>query len=70
MTLTVRLTEAADEIDAAHDLRRRVFLGEQEVDAKDEFDEFEATRPRWWPWTRAASSRPAACASTAKAGET
>ena len=43
MTLTVRLTEAADEIDAAHDLRRRVFLGEQKVDAKDEFDEYEAT---------------------------
>jgi predicted GNAT family N-acyltransferase len=43
MTVTVRPTEAADEIDAAHELRRRVFLGEQKVDAKDEFDEFEAS---------------------------
>ena len=43
MTVTVRLTQAADEIDAAHDLRRRVFLGEQRVDAADDFDEFEAT---------------------------
>ena len=41
--MTVRPTEAADEIDAAHELRRRVFLGEQQVDAKDEFDEHEAT---------------------------
>ncbi len=43
MTVTVRPTEAADEIAAAHELRRRVFLDEQRVDAKDEFDEFEAT---------------------------
>ena len=41
--MTVRPTEAAEEIDAAHELRRRVFLGEQQVDAKDEFDEHEAT---------------------------
>jgi predicted GNAT family N-acyltransferase len=43
LTVTARHTEAPDEIDAAHDLRRRVFLGEQKVDAKDEFDEHEAT---------------------------
>jgi predicted GNAT family N-acyltransferase len=43
LKVTVRPTEAADEIDAAHELRRRVFLGEQKVDAKDEFDEHEAT---------------------------
>ena len=43
LTVTVRPTEAADEIAAAHDLRSRVFLGEQQVDASDEFDEFEAT---------------------------
>ena len=41
--MTVRPTEAAREIDAAHELRRRVFLGEQMVDAKDDFDEHEAT---------------------------
>ena len=41
--MTVRPTEVAAEIDAANDLRRRVFLGEQKVDAKDEFDEHEAT---------------------------
>jgi predicted GNAT family N-acyltransferase len=43
LTVTVRSTEDADEIDAAHALRREVFLGEQKVDAKDEFDEHEAT---------------------------
>jgi predicted GNAT family N-acyltransferase len=43
LTVTVRPTEAADEIDAAHELRRKVFLGEQQVDAADEFDEHEAT---------------------------
>ena len=43
MTVTVRPTEAPDEVAAAHDLRRRVFLAEQQVDASDEFDEFEAT---------------------------
>ena len=39
------------------------------MDAKDEFDGLEASRPRSWPWTRAASSRPAACASYGEAGQ-
>lgn len=43
LTVTVRPTEAEDEIAEAHRLRSRVFLGEQKVDASDEFDEFEAT---------------------------
>jgi predicted GNAT family N-acyltransferase len=43
LTVTVRRTDDPAEIAAAHDLRIRVFCGEQGVDASEELDEHEAT---------------------------
>ena len=43
LTVTVRRTEDPAEITAAHELRVRVFCGEQGVDASEEIDEHEAS---------------------------
>ena len=41
MTVTVRTTRDPAEIEAARDLRVRVFVGEQGVDASEELDELD-----------------------------